>query len=438
MKIGVMRGDLRDFDLAHVLQVVGIGRQYMCVEVRHDAAVLGSIFVKSGHVVRVDSPDAQGRDALFKLFGRNDGQFHVYRMETPDVLPEPIGALPGLLIEALNDNGQSALGSAPELPHQGAMGGNGQSANERTPVGGTKDTSSTTVRPEATAAVHPRSHSSIRSTAVSPLRAGSLTGKILSVASPKGGCGKTTVALNIALSLARQGRSVILVDADINGDILSSIDARHRAEHGAFEVLIGAAAIDEALLGTVLPRFKILPVGNKLPSAATLSADLASAWSALLLDLSMRAELVIVDTPAGMFGITQQVLRASTHVLGVLQAEVVANRSFARFAEGLESIPEEHRPDIVGIVINMLQTTHSASLSVFQGACTDLPSKWLFDTSIPRHNVFLDSTAAGVPLRHLDEQAPPAIAWLFDNLAAEIVERLGLEAVERKPQPLLM
>lgn len=147
---------------------------------------------------------------------------------------------------------------------------------------------------------------------------------------------------------------------------------------------------------------------------------------------------VVVDTPAGMFGVTQQVLQASTHVLGVLQAEVVANRSFARFMEAVDSIPAQHRPETIGIVINMLQTSHSASLSVFQDACTELPSKLLFDTSIPRHNVFLDSTAVGVPVRHLDEQAPPAIAWLFDNLAAEIVERLHLDAVERKPQPLLL
>jgi hypothetical protein len=87
----------------------------------------------------------------------------------------------------------------------------------------------------------------------------------------------------------------------------------------------------------------------------------------------------------------------------------------------------------------MLQTRMDASMSVFQSACQDLPAEWLFDTSIPRHSVFLDSTQAGVPLRHMDEQVPPAIAWLFDNLAAEVTSRIKLSSREarRGPRPLL-
>ena len=92
----------------------------------------------------------------------------------------------------------------------------------------------------------------------------------------------------------------------------------------------------------------------------------------------------------------------------------------------------------MGIVINMLQTKHTASLSVFQSACSDLPGDWLFDTTIPRHRAFLDSTHAGLPLRHLDDQAPPAVAWLFDNLAAEAAERLRLGSVEKRPMALLI
>jgi cellulose biosynthesis protein BcsQ len=263
--------------------------------------------------------------------------------------------------------------------------------------------------------------------------------KIVAVASPKGGCGKTTVALNLALSLARQGRSVILVDADINGDVLSSINARQRSEIGAYDVLLGVASSDEALLDTILPHFKIMPaVGGQLPRAEALAGDLSANWRALLLELAKRAEIVLIDTPAGMFGTTHQVLQASTHVIGVLQAEVVANRSFSRFVESLRAMSDDLRPEVVGIVVNMLQTRHSASLGVFQSACTDLPGEWLFENSIPRHRAFLDATQAGLPLRHLDEVAPPAVAWLFDNLAGEIADRLRLSTAEKKPQPLLL
>lgn len=272
-----------------------------------------------------------------------------------------------------------------------------------------------------------------------PERTPTTPGKIVAIASPKGGSGKTTVSLNLALSLARQGRSVVLVDGDVNGDVLSAIDARQRAEVGVFDVLLGVADVEEALLETILPRFKILPaVGAGLPRADAFLMNHSEGWRALLKSLAQDADIIIVDTPSGVFGTTHQILSASTHVIGVLQAEVVANRSFSRFQEGLRGISEEMRPEVLGVVVNMLQMRHSASLSVFQSACSDLPGDWLFDTSIPRHRAFLDATSQGVPLRHMDEQAPPAVAFLFDNLAAEVVDRLRLGAVERRPRRLLI
>ena len=75
---------------------------------------------------------------------------------------------------------------------------------------------------------------------------------------------------------------------------------------------------------------------------------------------------------------------------------------------------------------------------MLHSACQDFPGDWLFDTSIPRHRAFLDASLAGVPLRHLNEQSPPAVAWLFDTLAAEITERLKLPEVVVQPQPLLV
>jgi hypothetical protein len=86
----------------------------------------------------------------------------------------------------------------------------------------------------------------------------------------------------------------------------------------------------------------------------------------------------------------------------------------------------------------MVQMRQSPSLSVLQDACGSLPSGWLFDTSIPNNPAFLQAADQGLPLRHLDELAPPAVAFLFDNLASEVTQRLELSGVERRPQPFLL
>jgi chromosome partitioning protein len=254
---------------------------------------------------------------------------------------------------------------------------------------------------------------------------------IIALASPKGGSGKTTVALNLALSLARREHSVILVDGDVNGDVMSSIDGRAAAKAGVFDVLTRGATPGDALRKTVVQNLRIMPaIGQSLPSPEIAFFDHRDRWQFLLEDLGQRAEIVLVDTPAGMFGVTYQILSACTHVLGVLQAEVIAQRSFTMFADCLALLPESDRPEVLGVFLNMLQLGHNASVSVLEQACGNLPKHWLFETSIPRNPAFLDATAAGVPLHLIDPKHPPAVSWLFDTLATEVVDRLALGSRE--------
>ncbi len=418
MRTGVMRGRLREFDLGQVLQVVGIGRQYTGVEILDESAVLGTIFVKSGKVVAVEANGKQGREALFDLFRRSDGNFAVYRTDTPDGLPEPLGAVPALLMEALEKGTDAERRSEPRA-----------SSPEPLEDQRTFDTPTSAARYAAKQSL----------TQPAPADTASKTGgRVVSVMSPKGGCGKTTVALNLAVSLARQGRSVLLVDADVNGDVLSAIDSRSRAEVGTYDLLTGVGLLERALLPTMLPKLKILPaVGRDLPHPDLLMADHTRRWQMLMNELAERADIVLVDAPAGMFGAAYQLLRASTHLLGVLQAERIADRSFVRFLDAIRTLPNDQRPTILGVVLNMLQTKHDGSLSVMLNSFKDLPEDWLFETSIIRHPAFLDATHAGVPLRNLDEYAPPAVAFLFDTLAGEVTQRLKLEALPKRPQALL-
>jgi len=427
-----MQGSLQEFGLADVLQVVGLGRQYTGVELSFGDGYTGTIFVKSGQVVSAQANPHEGREAFHRLFRSAQGDFFVFRAETPQDLAEPIGPLSTLLMDAEAERTAVGLpqtssyasaesGTAPGVPPPSLA------ASPPPPV---------PAPPSPATAAAPVLGVSVRRS-VPP--AAATSAKVLAFASPKGGSGKSTVALNTAISLARRGHSVVLVDGDVNGDVLSAIDARGRAKVGALDVVAGSARVEDALLDTVLPRLKIVPaVGPVLPDLNIVGLDANGRWQALFVELGQSADIVVVDTPAGMFGPTRGILRGVTHVVGVLQAEVLAARSFGRFAEGLAGLPEQRRPEVVGVVLNMLQTRHQASLAVFQEALASLPSTWLFDTTIPRHPAFLDATHEGVPLRQLDDEAPPPVAFLFDNLAGEIAERLGLRRAAKQPQRLLL
>ena len=500
-RIAVMEGELAGIDLVEVLQVVGIGRQYTGVELRKaDQTPLGTLYIKAGKVVMAVSGQMRGREAFFQLFQQvgNEARkfFHVYRMETPAELPEPIGSLGSMVLEALarsrngivppkkssgvmprlssvpsdEDKGKTTSDTLPpqsiatasrvltppsppsppssrRSPGSAALPGAGPSADPANIPVVKRALSQPTIAREGTPpansgarpAAMPRNVASNDSESTSTPQRGESQHVVLGVVSPKGGSGKTTIALNLALSFARQDRSVILVDADINGDVLSAIASRQRVSYGAMDVLLDRVGPEAALLKTVLPHFRIMPaLGEQLPDTAALLSDHSNGWQKLLRRLSAEAEIVIIDGPAGMFGGTLQFLSSCTHLLGVLQAELIASRSFTMLERALLLIPEAKRPDVVGIVLNMLQTRHGASVQVLQDACAHLPKGWLLDTAIPRSDAFLDATAEGLPLQLLDDRNPPAVSWLFDTLAGEITARLGLHVAERKPRPFLL
>jgi chromosome partitioning protein len=458
-RVAVMEGELDEVNLADLLQVISIGRQYTVLELRQEQAHTATLFLKSGKLISAAGIGTRGKEAFLRLFPHPQATtFHVFRTETPRTMPEPIGPIGMLLLEALDrsvSSARPAAGAAQQPRSAPAPGRTSQRPGPQRPaaepgVGHALGDSGSPPAQRGLSSVPPvQARFKGGSSQSLPASRASVTGRrtmpergagcVLTVASPKGGSGKTTIALNLAVTLARMDIGVILVDGDVNGDILSSIDARGRARFGTFDVLMGKAIVDDALLSTVMPHFKILPaVGTTSPDPSLTLHDHSERWQDLLSRLKNKTDVVIVDAPSGMLGVTYQILRSSSHVLGVLQAEVVAQRSFSMFAQGLDTLPINSRPRVLGVVLNMVQPAHVASVSVLQRACSSLPKEWLFESSIPRSTAFLDASEVGLPLRLLDDRSPPAVSWLFEMLAGEVIERLRLAVPERKAQRLLI
>jgi chromosome partitioning protein len=412
----ILEGNLADFNLVEVLQVLSLSRQYTRVELFSENRVLtGSIFIKSGKVVQAANGALRGKRAFMSLVRQPPTRFRVFRINTPALVPEPVGSLSNLLIEAIESERQPAPPKLSRTPSARAV----PPASHPAPTSGSR----------LPAAPRNPARSRVDSGVLS--KRGELGPCVIAVASPKGGSGKTTVALNLALSLARREHRVILVDGDVNGDVMSSIDGRSTAKAGVFDVIVGGASPLDALRKTVMDDLEILPaIGQSLPSPELAFVDYRDRWQLLLHELSQRAEIVIVDTPSGMLGMTYQILSACTHVIGVLQAEVIAQRSFTMFADCLSLLPDSTRPKVLGVFLNMLQLRQQTSIDVLVRACERLPKDWLFETSIPRNSAFLEAAAAGVPLHLYDPKQPPAVSWLFDTLATEVLDRLQLAPAE--------
>ncbi|MBC7172810.1 MAG: ParA family protein [Polyangiaceae bacterium] len=249
---------------------------------------------------------------------------------------------------------------------------------------------------------------------------------IVAVASAKGGVGKTTLTMNLAVALARRGLRVIVVDSDPNGGVSAAVNAHRRIQKGAFDIVCGAASVAEALVTTRMDGLRVLPAGGTALSIEQVESAQThvQAWRALLGKLAKSADVVLLDTAGGAYGATRVMLGCATHVMGVLQAEPLAMRASDHFDRAIRTL--NPAPKLVGITMNMFEPRGSTSTAVLQDACDSLAPGLLFDTAIPRTPIINEASLRGVIAGQGELSNAPAVAWTFEQLSAELLDRLGL------------
>jgi capsular exopolysaccharide synthesis family protein len=130
-------------------------------------------------------------------------------------------------------------------------------------------------------------------TAVRLSRRNEVAARVLLIASPLSGEGKTVLSVNLALALAQHAPTCI-VDADLRKEGVAPT-LGIVAEHGLGDVLLGRKELDEALCANVRPGLSVLAAGSASEECGTLIAS--SAMSDLIERLRQRFEFVVIDSP---------------------------------------------------------------------------------------------------------------------------------------------
>lgn len=250
--------------------------------------------------------------------------------------------------------------------------------------------------------------------------------KAVAVASQKGGVGKTTLALNTSLALARRGWRTLVVDSDAQGAISMSLKKELKVAEGLTDYAQGKRSLDQLILQTRIPELAFLPVGgarNNRPS----DLEIAEPVFGNLIDQTADSyDVMMIDTASGLAGRTRRVLRTVDYALVPMQAEPLSVRTLHGVLETLAEIGDQTGLELAGIVLTMVQSRDDISLETVQEVWNLLPSEMVLEGFVPRDPAFLRASAHGVPVSLLSRRRPPSVAAVFDRIAAELEPRIGL------------
>lgn len=191
--------------------------------------------------------------------------------------------------------------------------------------------------------------------------------KVVSIAGGKGGVGKTTVSINLAVSLAKAQIKTLLFDADLslaNVDLLLGFHSKKSIK----DVLMGRASLHDICLQG--PHgLKIIPGASGIQNLADMSSEQVVSLIRSFSEITDALDVMIVDIAAGISKQVINLTNASQDIMMVLCNEP---SSFADAYAMMKILNQQHARVRFGVVINKVRNGHEADnvFIKFQTAAT--------------------------------------------------------------------
>jgi chromosome partitioning protein len=250
-------------------------------------------------------------------------------------------------------------------------------------------------------------------------------GTVYAIANQKGGVGKTTTAVNVAACIAEAGYETLLVDVDPQANATVGIGLPKDGEPSIYDVLLGDATADEAIVQTPIERLKALPAHPDLAAASVelprepgSEVRLRNALAAV----RDRFAFILLDCPPSLGPLTINALVAADRVIVPVQTEYFALEGLAGLLDTLALVQRELNPRLT--VAGMLLTMHDARTNLARDVEREVREHFpalVFDTVIPRNVRIGEAPSFGLPVIHHDPHSAGADAYF--ELAKEVAAR---------------
>ncbi len=183
--------------------------------------------------------------------------------------------------------------------------------------------------------------------------------RVIAVINQKGGCGKTTTAVNLGACLARSGQNVLLMDLDPQAHSTIHVGCQpHELELSVYDVLVRSEPIDKATVETDVEHLSLLPSnidlsGAELELAGEVGRERCLRQRMRDIVKDETYDFVVMDCPPSLGLLTLNALMAASEVIIPIQAEFFALEGMGKLLNTIKIVRErlDHEVAITGVVL---------------------------------------------------------------------------------------